>query len=121
MKEMNTLSAYDRATILEKVAQKWMKEEKNLQKLLQKRLQNQYVLQGEVDRTVQTYKFAAEEAKRIYGETLPLDAAPGADGRIAYTIRKPIGVIGAITPFNFPLNLVAHKVGPQLLLEIQLY
>ena len=42
--------------------------------------------------------------------TLPLDA--GADGRIAYTIRKPIGVIGAITPFNFPLNLVAHKVGP---------
>ena len=114
MKEMNTLSAYDRATILEKVAQKWMKEEKNLQKLLQKRLQNQYVLQGEVDRTVQTYKFAAEEAKRIYGETLPLDAAPGADGRIAYTIRKPIGVIGAITPFNFPLNLVAHKVGPAI-------
>ena len=46
MKEMNTLSAYDRATILEKVAQKWMKEEKNLQRLLQKRLQNQYVLQG---------------------------------------------------------------------------
>ena len=69
---------------------------------------------GEVDRTVQTYKFAAEEAKRIYGETLPLDAAPGADGRIAYTIRKPIGVIGAITPFNFPLNLVAHKVGPAI-------
>lgn len=72
------------------------------------------MLQGEVDRTVQTYKFAAEEAKRIYGETLPLDAAPGADGRIAYTIRKPIGVIGAITPFNFPLNLVAHKVGPAI-------
>ena len=47
MKEMNRLSAYDRATILEKVAQKWMKEEKNLQRLLQKRLQNQYVLQGE--------------------------------------------------------------------------
>ena len=111
MTKMNTLSAYDRATILEKVAQKWMKEEKNLQRLLQKKLQNQYVFaRGEVDRTVQTYKFAAEEAKRIYGETLPLDAAPGADGRIAYTIRKPIGVIGAITPFNFPLNLVAHKV-----------
>ena len=92
-----------------------MKEEKNLQRLLQKKLQNQYVFaRGEVDRTVQTYKFAAEEAKRIYGETLPLDAAPGADGRIAYTIRKPIGVIGAITPFNFPLNLVAHKVGPAI-------
>ena len=45
---------------------------------------------------------------------MPLDAAPGADGRIAYTIRKPIGVIGAITPFNFPLNLVAHKVEPAI-------
>ena len=122
MTKMNTLSAYDRATILEKVAQKWMKEEKNLQRLLQKKSQNQYVFaRGEVDRTVQTYKFAAEEAKRIYGETLPLDAAPGADGRIAYTIRKPIGVIGAITPFNFPLNLVAHKVDQQSAPEIQLY
>ena len=83
--------------------------------IIAKEAQNQYVFaRGEVDRTVQTYKFAAEEAKRIYGETLPLDAAPGADGRIAYTIRKPIGVIGAITPFNFPLNLVAHKVGPAI-------
>ncbi|WP_431819197.1 aldehyde dehydrogenase family protein [Bacillus thuringiensis] len=86
-----------------------------MQRLLQKKLQNPIrAARGEVDRTVQTYKFAAEEAKRIYGETLPLDAAPGADGRIAYTIRKPIGVIGAITPFNFPLNLVAHKVGPAI-------
>ncbi|MGG1679188.1 aldehyde dehydrogenase family protein [Neobacillus sp. NRS-1170] len=69
---------------------------------------------GEVQRTIQTYKFAAEEAKRIYGETLPLDAAPGGEGRVAYTVLEPIGVIGAITPFNFPMNLVAHKVGPAL-------
>ncbi|GMA50710.1 hypothetical protein GCM10025857_20670 [Alicyclobacillus contaminans] len=55
----------------------------------------------EVDRTIQTYKFAAEEAKRIHGETLPLDAAPGGEGRVAYTVREPLGVIGAITPFNF--------------------
>ncbi len=68
----------------------------------------------EVNRTIQTYKFAAEEAKRIHGETLPLDAAPGGEGRLAYTVREPIGVIGAITPFNFPMNLVAHKVGPAL-------
>ncbi|MGG4448419.1 aldehyde dehydrogenase family protein [Brevibacillus porteri] len=69
---------------------------------------------GEVIRTIQTYKFAAEEAKRLHGETVPLDAAIGGEGRLAYTVREPLGVIGAITPFNFPMNLVAHKVGPAL-------
>jgi len=69
---------------------------------------------AEVDRTIQTYKFAAEEAKRIHGETIPLDAAPGGEGRVAYTVREPLGVIAAITPFNFPMNLVAHKVGPAI-------
>lgn len=69
---------------------------------------------GEVLRSIQTYKFAAEEAKRIHGETLPLDAAPGGEGRVAYTVREPLGVVGAITPFNFPMNLVAHKVGPAI-------
>jgi len=68
----------------------------------------------EVERTIATYKFAAEEAKRIQGETIPMDAAPGGENRIAYTIRQPLGVIAAITPFNFPMNLVAHKVGPAL-------
>ena len=68
----------------------------------------------EVSRTIETYKFAAEEAKRIHGETIPFDASPGGVGRVGYTVRKPIGVIGAITPFNFPMNLVAHKVGPAI-------
>ncbi|MGM0852390.1 MAG: aldehyde dehydrogenase family protein [Bacillota bacterium] len=69
---------------------------------------------GEVARTVQTYKFAAEEAKRLNGETVPMDAAPGGEGRLAYTLKVPLGVVGAITPFNFPMNLVAHKVGPAI-------
>ena len=69
---------------------------------------------AEVARTIETYKFAAEEAKRIHGEMIPFDAAVGGVGRIGYTLREPIGVIGAITPFNFPLNLVAHKVGPAI-------
>jgi len=69
---------------------------------------------AEVARTIETYKFAAEEAKRIHGETIPFDAASGGVGRIGYTLREPIGVIGAITPFNFPMNLVAHKVGPAI-------
>jgi acyl-CoA reductase-like NAD-dependent aldehyde dehydrogenase len=68
----------------------------------------------EVERTIETYKFAAEEAKRIHGETIPLDASRSGEGRVAYTTREPIGVIGAITPFNFPMNLVAHKVGPAI-------
>ncbi|EJR79829.1 hypothetical protein IK7_03388 [Bacillus cereus VD156] len=115
MTKMNKLSAYDRATILEKVAQKMDERREEFAEIIAKEAAKPIrAARGEVDRTVQTYKFAAEEAKRIYGETLPLDAAPGANGRIAYTIRKPIGVIGAITPFNFPLNLVAHKVGPAI-------
>ncbi|HDR6216002.1 TPA: aldehyde dehydrogenase family protein [Bacillus cereus] len=115
MIKMNKLSAYDRATILEKVAQKMDERREEFAEIIAKEAAKPIrAARGEVDRTVQTYKFAAEEAKRIYGETLPLDAAPGADGCIAYTIRKPIGVIGAITPFNFPLNLVAHKVGPAI-------
>ena len=68
----------------------------------------------EVRRTIQTYKFAAAEATRIGGETISLDAAPGGENRLAYTVREPLGVIGAITPFNFPMNLVAHKIGPAI-------
>ena len=68
----------------------------------------------EVARSFQTFKFAAEEAKRIYGETIPMDAAIGGEGRFAYVERIPLGVIACITPFNFPLNLVSHKVGPAI-------
>lgn len=66
----------------------------------------------EIDRTIATYQFAAEGAKQSMGETVPMDAAPGAEGRIGWTKRVPLGVISAITPFNFPFNLVAHKLGP---------
>ena len=69
---------------------------------------------AEVLRAVQTFRFAAEEAKRIYGETIPMDAQIGSEKRVGITFRQPIGVIAAISPFNFPLNLVAHKVAPAL-------
>jgi len=69
---------------------------------------------AEIDRTVATYRFAAEEAKRLYGETIPMDAAPGGENRLGFTWREPLGVITAISPFNFPFNLVAHKVGPAI-------
>ncbi|MCB2166393.1 MAG: aldehyde dehydrogenase family protein [Deltaproteobacteria bacterium] len=69
---------------------------------------------NEVQRSSETFKFAAEEAKRIHGETVPMDASRFGENRFGYWVREPVGVIGAITPFNFPLNLVAHKVAPAL-------
>ena len=69
---------------------------------------------GEVQRAVQTISLSGEEAKRLYGETIPLDGAPTWTGQFGFTIRIPVGVVAAISPFNFPLNLVAHKVGPAL-------
>lgn len=69
---------------------------------------------GEVNRAVQTLLACAEEAKRIAGEMVPIDAAPGQENRLAFTLRFPVGVVCAITPFNSPLNTVAHKVGPAL-------
>lgn len=68
----------------------------------------------EVSRAVQTFQISAEEAKRIHGEGIPVEAARGSENRIAFTIRVPVGPICAISPFNFPLNLVAHKVGPAI-------
>ena len=68
----------------------------------------------EVARAVQTISLSGEEAKRLYGETIPLDGAPSWTGQMGFTIRVPCGVVVAISPFNFPLNLVCHKVGPAL-------
>src|SRR5690606_36798206 len=68
----------------------------------------------EVARAAETIELSAEEAKRIAGEVLPLDGASGGGRRLGFTLRVPCGVVAAITPFNFPLNLVAHKVGPAL-------
>lgn len=68
----------------------------------------------EVDRSAQTLLFSSEEAHRLRGEVIPMDAAPAGKGRWAMTVREPLGVIAAITPFNFPLNLAMHKIGPAL-------
>jgi acyl-CoA reductase-like NAD-dependent aldehyde dehydrogenase len=69
---------------------------------------------AEVDRAVSTFTIAGEEAKRLHGETIPLDAVPAGEGYFGFWTRRPVGVIAAISPFNFPLNLVAHKVAPAL-------
>lgn len=68
----------------------------------------------EVSRCADTMRISAEEARRIAGETIPFDQRPGSENRVGYYMREPIGIVAAITPFNDPLNLVAHKVGPAL-------
>jgi len=67
---------------------------------------------GEVRRCIQTLKLSAEEARRLAGDVIPLAGAPGAAGRMGFTLRVPLGVVAAITPFNSPLNTVTHKVAP---------
>ncbi|MBV9083034.1 MAG: aldehyde dehydrogenase family protein [Acidobacteriaceae bacterium] len=68
----------------------------------------------EVDRCVQTLIASAHEARQLCGEVVPMDFAPSGKGRMAITVREPIGIIGAITPFNSPLNLALHKMAPAL-------
>lgn len=69
---------------------------------------------AEVSRAIQTLILSAEEAKRMTGEMVPLQGAPGCGERWAFTMRTPVGIVCAITPFNFPLNLACHKIGPAL-------
>jgi acyl-CoA reductase-like NAD-dependent aldehyde dehydrogenase len=68
----------------------------------------------EAERAVSTFSSAATEARKIGGDVIPMDASPAGAGKLAFTVRVPVGVVGAISPFNFPFNLVAHKVAPAL-------
>lgn len=68
----------------------------------------------EAARAVSTFTMAAVEARKLAGEAVPMDASPAGTGKIALTLRVPIGIVAAISPFNFPLNLVAHKIAPAL-------
>ena len=68
----------------------------------------------EAARAMSTYTFAAVEARKLTGDVVPMDASQAGVGKLAFTLRRPIGVVGAISPFNFPLNLVAHKIAPAL-------
>jgi acyl-CoA reductase-like NAD-dependent aldehyde dehydrogenase len=68
----------------------------------------------EAARAVSTYTMAAVEARKLAGEMIPMDASPAGAGKLAFTMRVPIGIVGAISPFNFPFNLVAHKLAPAL-------
>jgi acyl-CoA reductase-like NAD-dependent aldehyde dehydrogenase len=68
----------------------------------------------EASRAMSTYTFSAVEARKLAGEVVPMDASQAGEGKLAFTLRRPLGVVGAISPFNFPLNLVSHKIAPAL-------
>src|SRR5262245_63504827 len=68
----------------------------------------------EASRAMSTYTFAAVEARKLSGDVVPMDASQAGEGKLAFTLREPIGIVGAISPFNFPLNLVAHKIAAAL-------
>lgn len=109
------LSPYTRYEILLKTSKLLLEKEQELAEILcleaGKPIGDSRV---EIQRAAQTFEIAAEEAKRIHGEMVPVEASPGSENRMAFTIRVPVGVVCAITPFNVPLNLVAHKIAPAI-------
>jgi glyceraldehyde-3-phosphate dehydrogenase (NADP+) len=112
---MRDMPGYDRHQILHRAAEIMRGQLDELGRLIS-REEGKILAEGkfEASRAAETIELSAEEAKRLGGEVLPLDGAPGGAGRLGFTLRVPCGVVAAITPFNFPLNLVCHKVGPAL-------
>jgi acyl-CoA reductase-like NAD-dependent aldehyde dehydrogenase len=112
---MRKLPGYERAQILRRAAQGMREKSEELATTLS-REEGKILAEArfEVARATEVIELSAEEAKRLGGEVLPLDGAPGGSGKLGFTLRVPCGVVAAITPFNFPLNLVCHKVGPAL-------
>ena len=114
-KAMAKLTSYERYAILNRAAVLMGQRAEELGRTIT--LEEGKVIvegRGEAQRAIQTITTSSEEAKRLHGETIPLDAAPGNVNQFGFTIRVPVGVVAAISPFNFPLNLVCHKVGPAL-------
>ncbi len=114
-KVMAKLSSYERWKILRKAADLMAARNDELGQVISKE-EGKIIAEGrgEASRAVETIMGSAEEAKRIHGETVPLDADPTGSKKFGFTLRIPCGVVAAIAPFNFPLNLVCHKVGPAL-------
>src|SRR5512145_154707 len=114
-KVMAKLSAYERWKILRKAADMMAARNEELGQIISKE-EGKIIAEGrgEASRAVETMMGSAEEAKRLHGETVPLDADPTGGKKLGFTLRIPCGVVAAIAPFNFPLNLVTHKVGPAL-------
>ncbi len=114
-KEISSLTPYERYSILMKASQILTQRAEEFAKTLVLEVGKTIKeARTEVQRAIQTLIFSAEEAKRIGGEVIPIDAHPNGKGKVGFYIREPVGIVSAITPFNFPLNLSMHKVAPAL-------
>src|ERR671916_2127396 len=109
------LPAHKRAEILVRVAGSLGRRHEEVARLISDEAgKPMKAAKVEASRAMSTYTFAAVEARKLAGEMVPMDASQSGEGKLAFTLRKPLGVVGAISPFNFPLNLVAHKIAPAL-------
>jgi acyl-CoA reductase-like NAD-dependent aldehyde dehydrogenase len=115
LRRLRALPRWKRREILEDVASALIEQKERFAQLIVAEAGKPVrMARAEVDRAVLTFKTASEEASRLGGESIPLDLAEGNEGRWGLVQRFPVGPVLAITPFNFPLNLVAHKVAPAL-------
>ena len=111
----NPLPLWKRADILDKAAARLTARREEFALIIAKEAAKPIkTARVEAERAVGTFQFAAAEARKLGGEMIPLDAIPAGEGKLGFTLRVPIGVVGAIAPFNFPLNLVVHKLGPAI-------
>ena len=109
------LPAHRRAEILDRVAELLAERHEDMARTISAEAGKPLkAARIEAQRAVSTYTTAAVAARTLAGDVVPMDASKAGEGKLAFTVRTPIGVVGAITPFNFPLNLVAHKVAPAL-------
>ncbi len=115
LRKLSELSAYEKSEILYKTSELLRKNKEDIARTIVyevgKTIREARI---EVDRAIETFKFSAEETKRLNGETYPVDAHPNGKSKFGFYIRVPAGIVVAISPFNFPLNLTAHKVGPAI-------
>ena len=112
---MANLTQYERADLLQRMRNLLERDAEEFARLVT--LETGKTIRearGEVGRGQQTLAASADAARSLHGEVVPMEAAPTGKGRWAMTVREPLGVIAAITPFNFPLNLALHKIGPGL-------
>ena len=111
----NPLPLWKRAEILDRAALRLTERREEFAQIIAREAAKPIrTARVEAERAAGTFQFAAAEARTLSGDMIPLDAIPSGEGKLGFTLRVPIGVIGAIAPFNFPLNLVVHKVGPAI-------
>ncbi len=114
-KVMRAMPVHQRVEILRKTGRLIQNHQQELGRLISTE-EGKVLTEGliEAGRAAETFDLSADEARNQHGETIPLDSTPGGVGKLGFTLRVPCGIVAAITPFNFPLNLVAHKVGPAI-------